>query len=311
MHQPLFPPRRHPGSQFMMSEVVKKAIREHWVASSSSDELSEPDTPAREKKTQNPRPRKPPFKALQRTPSHEQLFSQIAQQTSLNQVAAASLERDTDDHISKNRKTKTTTPSTLQAGLDRPVTPQPKAGGSSHTLPLRAVSTSTSYVPGNHNYEPDNDARKMAVDQVSAASSGKFARHPSHEIEETLSESTSGVESRAKLSQSLYQGSAIKPQSGLKLRTPTSANLPSMPTLSSKKRSRASIYDLEDDNEEIEKPVNSYKRQQPKWQTAAKAFEKFRKDGKGTGSQGEPESILVPRTPPPTEGQRSVYLPRL
>jgi hypothetical protein len=111
------------------------------------------------------------------------------------------------------------------------------------------------------------------------------------------------------LLQSPTGGSSVKANSGPKLRTPKSAGLQSTPVSSSKKR-RRSIYDLEDD-EEVEDCDHEYRRHRTLWQTASEVFNKCLPNGNEKPSEEEVESALVPRTPSPTRGRVSVYLPRV
>lgn len=299
-----------------MSEEVKAAIREHWTSSSSSDESFEANPRTRAKTTQHLQPHKPAFKVLRSSPSLKQTTNRATARTSITDVTSS-----TKDYQPLFR---TSVPSNHTGGepaaadvshleCNRPATPRPKVRGTSHILPLRAMSTMASttglHMPNNGRHESDHDANKIHEGQIALAKNNESTEGFLHKVDEPLAQSKIRLDNTVVPIQNPEQGSAVKANSGLKLRTPRSTNVQSTPTPSSKKR-RISIYDLEVD-EEVQESNDEAKRQRPLWQTAANAFGKSRPDINESGSMEEAELTLVPRTPSTTTRKSSVYLPRL
>jgi hypothetical protein len=320
MHQPLFPPRRQSGSPYRISEEAQATIRKHWSSASSSDESSRSNKARKAEKPFFLQPRKPTFKALRKSPSLGQTMSQATAQA--RRMASTSIPDKRQPLVAKpgpSSRGNDEIPSPDAATLvcNRPATPRTKTRGVIQNLPLRALSTPVSHL----SLQSSKGQRRKSDHQVNKASRRPLS--PTNVRGNFLSTLSADDRSRARFpaspdminsatftpAQRMDQSDAFKVNSGLKLRTPKSARLRYTPVSSSKKR-RMSIYELNDD-EAIEDSDNERGRQRPIWQTATQVFGKSRQDWDVIASSREAESMLVPRTPSPVEGKRSVYLPRL
>jgi hypothetical protein len=316
MHQHLFPTRRRSGPLHRFSEEVETVIRDNWTISSSSDESSGSDTHTGTKTAQYLQPRKPIFKALRKSPSLEQTTKRTTAQSNIDQSIGTSSKRQSlgvsyAQHRSKDNENPAL--GAFSRGSSRPATPRPRIRSRSQDLALRASPPTASLadLPAQltPRYEVDLTGYETSGSEMIPARNHENASAALNRVEKPLAQSHNGVAETSRFIQSPTGGSSVKANSGPKLRTPKSAGLQSTPVSSSKKR-RRSIYDLEDD-EEVEDCDHEYRRHRTLWQTASEVFSKCLPNGNEKPSEEEVESALVPRTPSPTRGRVSVYLPRV
>jgi hypothetical protein len=196
---------------------------------------------------------------------------------------------------------------------NRAATPRPKAKGISRNMSSRALSIPISdpslCLLKSYRHKTDHQAYEASRRPVSAANISENATNVLPPVDRPPARPRAGLDETIRPTQSPNQSDSVKPNSGLKLRTPRSAKLQPMPVSGARKR-QVSIYDLEDD-EEIEDSENESQRHRTMWQTAAQTFGRSRQDWNEKSPPGGVECTLVPRTPSPIGGKNSVYLPRL
>ena len=288
MHQRLFPPRQRSVPIHRFSEEVETAIRDNWVTSSSSDESSGSDTNTGTKPAQYFQPRKPIFKALRKSPSLEQNTKRTTAQSNITHSVGTSNKHHSQGAIYAQRHRKDDkdhAPNGVSSGSNRPATPRPPLRNKSLDVELRASPPTASLSGLAMQIKPRNvidlTAYEAFESPITPARNHEKPITVLGRVDKQLAQSQIGVEESSRSIYSPTGGNLVKANSKLKLRTPKSASLQPTPVSSSKKR-RRSIYELEDD-EEIEDSDN----------------------------EGEVESALVSRTPSPTRGRISVYLPRI
>jgi hypothetical protein len=298
-----------------MSKEVKDAIREHWTSSSSSDDFSGPDTPVRSRPTLCLQLRKPSFQALQRSPLLEQSSSHNIARNSFNGQESMlgtgrPAGRSSNRYIRADGKN--TVYGTSPAILKLAATPRPKSRSTHQSLPLRALMADSSRMGSDLQTQTKHNPQYIIGSQT--APSNKYQSIQKDLNAVAKADSTSNIRSEELLSrgQSAEHSTRARASSGLRLRTPKADNVPSLYAPTSKKRRKVSLYDLDvDDGDDIEDPENEPKRPRGLWQTASEAFSKRSDNENHQSSPDEPEPALVPRTPSPTRGNSSIYLPRL
>lgn len=319
MHVPLFPPRRQPGAQYGISEQVQDAIQRHWTSLSSSDDSPEPDTPPRERPTQYFQPRKPTFKALGRSSATEQSPSRNIARNSLDgQKSMLRAEQPTGTRSTTyscvNREN--IAQGSRQVLLNRPTTPRPKTRSTLYNLPLRALTARSASTGSDlqirREVGSEHNLQCMDRNQADPSDHDSVIRKDLNAMAIPGGTADIGPEDFLPTVQCTDHITPAKANSGLKLRSPAAANLQSSYVPSSKKRRNTSIYDMNiDDDEGVEDASNEPKRLRTLWNTASEAFGKRPANDKHQGTFCDVELALVPRTPSPTRGKSSFYLPRL